>query len=191
MRYILTKLLCLVLALSLFAGCGKTANPAVTSAESPIPEETVRPTENQPETEETEPPIPEHADEQPEEDNMNTIQIIVGNTTFTASLYDNEAAHALSAMLPLTLDMSELNGNEKYYYLDEDLPKEAGVPDEIRTGDLMLYGSSCLVLFYETISSSYSYTPLGKLDDPSGLAQAVGSSSVTVTFQFAGEAAPH
>lgn len=191
MKRILIKLLCLVLALSLFTGCDKTANPAVTSAESPTPEETVQPTENQPETEETEPPIPEQAGEQPEEDNMNTIQIIVGETTFDVSLYDNEAAHALSAMLPLTLDMSELNGNEKYYYLDEALPRASSVPDGILTGDLMLYGSDCLVLFYKDFSTAYSYTPLGRIDDPSGLAQAVGSGSVTVTFQRAGEAAPN
>ena len=47
----------------------------------------------------------------------------------------------------------------------------------------MLFGSDCLVLFYESFSSSYSYTRLGSVDDPSGLAAVLGQGSVEVTFQ--------
>lgn len=46
----------------------------------------------------------------------------------------------------------------------------------------MLYGDRCVVLFYEDFSTSYRYTPLGKIQDSTGLAQAVGSGAVTVTF---------
>lgn len=111
------------------------------------------------------------------------IEIIVGGQTFAATLNDNEAARALMEKLPMTLNMDELNGNEKYYYLDSVLPTNAGVPSGIKTGDLMLYGNSCLVLFYKSFSTSYSYTPLGHLDDPEGLAVALGGGSVQVTFQ--------
>ena len=40
------------------------------------------------------------------------------------------------------------------------------------------------MLFYESISTSYSYTPLGRIEDPAGLAEALGSGSVAVTFQL-------
>lgn len=116
-------------------------------------------------------------------DDTDMIQIIVGETTFSASLYDNETAQALAAMLPITLDMSELNGNEKYCYLNENLPRAASIPDGIRTGDLMLFGSDCLVLFYKDFPTTYSYTPLGRIDDPEGLAEALGNGSIRVSFQ--------
>ena len=118
-----------------------------------------------------------------EEPDMLKIEIIAENQTFSATLYDNAAAKALMDMLPLTLNMSELNGNEKYYYLDTSLPTNASRPSGIKTGDIMLYGNSCLVLFYESFSTSYSYTPIGHIDDPAGLAAALGGGSVQVTFR--------
>ena len=118
-----------------------------------------------------------------EESNMLKIEILIGNEVYTATLYDNAATRNFMDMLPLTLDMSELNGNEKYYYLDTGLPTNASKPSGIKTGDLMLYGDSCLVLFYESFSTSYTYTQLGYIDDPIGLAAALGSGSAQVTFR--------
>jgi hypothetical protein len=46
----------------------------------------------------------------------------------------------------------------------------------------MLYGSKTLVIFYLTFDSSYSYTRLGRVDDPAGLAQALGRSNVRIAF---------
>ena len=117
-----------------------------------------------------------------EEPDRLKIEVVVGNKKFSATLYDNAAADAFIDMLPLTLNMNELNGNEKFYYLDTVLPTNASRPSGINAGDIMLYGNSCLVLFYESFSTSYSYTPIGYLDDPTGLANALGSGSVQVTF---------
>lgn len=110
------------------------------------------------------------------------INITVGGRTYVATLVDNDAARAFAALMPLTVDMSELNGNEKYYYLDTSLPVESSRPGTIHAGDLMLYGSSCVVLFYETFASRYSYTRLGRIENPEGLSEALGSGSVKVTF---------
>lgn len=49
----------------------------------------------------------------------------------------------------------------------------------------MLYGSDCLVLFYESISSGYSYTQLGSIDNPDELSAALGNGNVEVTLQTA------
>ena len=83
-----------------------------------------------------------------------------------------------------TVSMEELNGNEKYTYLSQSLPTARVYPGQIHTGDLMLYDSDCLVLFYEDFATSCGYTPLGKVDDPAGLVEAVGSGAVEVTFQM-------
>ena len=112
------------------------------------------------------------------------INIIVGSTSFTATLADSETGEAFAALLPLTVTMNELNGNEKYHYLSSFLPTDAYQPGTIHSGDLMLYGNNCLVLFYETFNTSYSYTRLGTIDNPSGLASALGSGNVSVRFEF-------
>ena len=96
------------------------------------------------------------------------IEITVQDRKFSAELYENETAENFAEMLPLTLDMSELNGNEKYFYLSDDLPTNSECPDKINSGDIMLYGSSCVVLFYDSFSTSYSYTPIGHIDDTDG-----------------------
>ena len=111
-----------------------------------------------------------------------TVELHIGDTVFSVVLEQNEAVQSLLQQLPLQLEMRELNGNEKYATLPQALPVQAAVPDQIQTGDLMLYGSDCLVLFYETFATSYSYTRLGRVTDASALAETVGSGSVTVTI---------
>jgi hypothetical protein len=104
----------------------------------------------------------------------------VGERRFAITLTGEAAAGALAARLPLTLDMAELNGNEKHVDLPKPLPANATRPGTIRVGDLMLYGSNTLVIFYSTFQSSYSYTRLGRVDGPAGLAGALGSGSTRV-----------
>jgi hypothetical protein len=114
----------------------------------------------------------------------NQMSITIGSSTFRARLYDNATASAFKGMLPMTINMSELNGNEKYSDLPVNLPTNASNPGTIQTGDLMIYGSNTLVLFYKTFSTSYGYTRLGRINDTKGLASAVGSGSVTVTYEL-------
>ena len=117
------------------------------------------------------------------ENNAMQINVTIGNKTFTATLADSETGKAFADLLPMTVTMNELNGNEKYHYLASSLPTDSYQPGTIKTGDLMLYGNNCVVLFYKTFSSSYSYTRIGSVDDPTGLAEALGSGNVAVRFE--------
>ncbi len=111
------------------------------------------------------------------------MKIKIGNSTFTATLYNNSTASTFKSLLPLTVNMHELNGNEKYVDLSSNLPANASNPRIIQNGDLMLYDSSTLVLFYKTFPTSYAYTTLGRIDNPSGLTAALGAGNVTVAFE--------
>ena len=111
------------------------------------------------------------------------MKITIGSAVFTATLNNNATATAFKAMLPLTINMGELNGNEKFYYFSTTLPTNASSGGNMQVGDLMLYGNNCLVLFYEGFNTSYSYTRLGRIDNTSGLVAALGAGSVTVKFE--------
>lgn len=119
---------------------------------------------------------------------MIQVTIQVEDKAFEALLFDHDAARALAQQLPMTVNMKELNGNEKYYDLPAPLPESAEQIGEIHAGDLMLFGSDCLVLFYEDFDTEYRYTRLGAVQDPSGLARALGRGDVTVTFFLADRA---
>ena len=114
----------------------------------------------------------------------NKMRIKIGSKTFPATLDDNATATAFKSLLPVTVNMVDLNGNEKYFDLSGNLPTNASNPRMIQSGDLMIYGSNTLVLFYKTFPTSYSYTRLGRINDPEGLAAAVGSGNVTVTYEL-------
>lgn len=116
------------------------------------------------------------------------IVIRIAEKEFTATLEETETAQAFAALLPFEKNMAELNGNEKYYDLHQNLPSEPKQVGRIEAGDLMLFQNNFVVVFYKTHSTSYSYTRIGKIDDPTGLAEAVGSGDVVMSFAVMDEA---
>jgi hypothetical protein len=108
--------------------------------------------------------------------------IIGGTHRFAVTLEDSPTARAFAQMLPLTLDMPDLNDNEKHVRLPRSLPTNAVRPGTIRTGDVMLYGSDTLVMFYKTFPSSYSYTRIGRVTQVDGLVEALGPGSQRIGF---------
>lgn len=125
----------------------------------------------------------ENSREETGDEQMKEITIEAGGQQFRASIYDNETTQVLMERLPMTLNMEELHGNEKFYYLDEELPTKAERIERIRTGDIMLFGSDCLVLFYDDFSTSYSYTRIGHIEDGEAFADALGEGTVEVSFE--------
>jgi len=111
------------------------------------------------------------------------IRIVIGARTFKASLADNPTASAFKAMLPISLEMSDLHGNEKFFHLSSRMPSKDEKPGNIQVGDLMLWSSKSLVLFYQTFPTPYSYTRIGSIDNPEGLSTAVGSDKITIKFE--------
>ena len=111
-------------------------------------------------------------------DVMNNISVTINDMSYKIIFEDNETINKFISMLPQTFEMTELNGNEKYIYLDYSLPTDSTNPGHIEAGDVMLYGDNCLVIFYKSFNTTYSYTKIGHIYDLLDL----GPDNVTVTF---------
>jgi hypothetical protein len=112
------------------------------------------------------------------------MKITVGRRVFGATLDTNAAATAFKERLPLSLAMHDVNCNEKACDLPADLPTNDTSPRTIRPGDLMIWNSRTVVVFYRNFPTSYRYTRLGRIEDPEGLAEALGAGDVTVKFEL-------
>ena len=102
-------------------------------------------------------------------------------TESTPTILPNEKSLTslnVSQMFYSLYNMSELNGNEKYIYLDKTLPTNSYSPKHIEVGDIMLYGNDCLVVFYKSFDTNYSYTKIGHIDNLEDL----GEENVKIKF---------
>lgn len=116
------------------------------------------------------------------EDNVNNdsvLKITINNNEYEATIEDSETAKSFIALLPKTFSMQELNGNEKYIYMDNSLPSNPVKPEHIQSGDIMLFGDNCLVIFYKSFDTNYSYTKIGHITNLPDL----GNGNITATFK--------
>ncbi|OUN40155.1 hypothetical protein B5G28_01985 [Faecalibacterium sp. An77] len=105
-----------------------------------------------------------------------TIQLQVNGRTFAATLEQNNTARALAQRL------QNYGGFEKVGPLGESLPANDR-QTTTHAGDIVLYQGDQIVLFYG--SNSWSYTRLGRVNNLTGWADALGRGNVTVTFSLA------
>lgn len=128
---------------------------------------------------------------EPKEDttvDTHTFYLTVEGVTFPATFADNQGAEALADLLtdgPLTLSLEDYGGFEKVGSLGQSLPT-SNTHITTQSGDIVLYQSNQIVLFYG--SNAWSYTPLGQVTDLTGWQEALGHGDVTVTFSLT---APH
>ena len=108
------------------------------------------------------------------------VNVIIDNEDYIIELEDNEAARTFKEMLPKEFNMKELNDNEKYVYMDYTLPTNSYEPKHIEKGDIMLYGDNCLVIFYKSFNTSYSYTKIGHIENLASLSD----NDITVRFEI-------
>ena len=110
---------------------------------------------------------------------VSTMKAIINNKEYIINLESNETVNSLINLLPMEITMSELNGNEKYIYLDNTIPTNSYNPNRINAGDVMLYGNNCLVIFYKSFDTSYSYTKIGHIDN----LEELGTGNITVKLE--------
>lgn len=113
---------------------------------------------------------------------QNFMNIKVNNKIFKIVLEDNKTVKSLTQKLPITLEMSDLNNNEKYCYLDFTLPTDSKTVKNIKKGDVMLFGNSCLVIFYKSFTTSYSYTKIGHIENPVDIEIVLGKKDIKVVL---------
>ena len=113
---------------------------------------------------------------------QNFMNIKVNNKIFKIVLEDNKTVKSLTQKLPITLEMSDLNNNEKYCYLDFTLPTDSKSVKNIKKGDVMLFGNNCLVIFYKSFKTSYSYTKIGHIENPADIETALGRKDIKVVL---------
>lgn len=125
---------------------------------------------------------PESAADVSEEETEMKLLVQIGDKTFTARWENNAAARALAeraADNAVTVELRDYGGFEKVGSLGENLPADDRQLTT-QTGDIVLYNGNQIVLFYG--SNSWSYTPLGHIEDLTGWKEALGKSDVTVRF---------
>ena len=177
MRKGLYMIMLAVWGIALLAGCGGELQDAVLpSSQAPSPDTGL-------ESPQTEPEATQETDEKEQAAMKMNVQI--GGQTFTATMEDNQAAKELADMMkagPVTLQMDDFSGFEKVGSLGRNLTA-SNKQTTTTAGDIVLYNGSNIVMFYG--SNSWSYTRLGKIDDLTGWADALGRGSVHVTFRLA------
>ena len=115
-------------------------------------------------------------------DNMQNIIITIKNKEYEAVLYDNSTVRELIKNFPISITMSDLYENEKYYNFSKSFSTSSENVANINKGDIMLFGDNCLVIFYKSFSTRYKYTKLGYIKNLEDLENSLGKGDIEITF---------
>lgn len=118
------------------------------------------------------------------QDEVTEMKVEVNGYTFHAALENNDAVTELVKMMreqPVVINMSDYSGFEKVGSLGTTLPS-SNSQTTTKAGDIVLYNSNQIVVFYG--SNSWSYTRIGHITDLTGWQEALGAGDVTITFSI-------
>lgn len=121
------------------------------------------------------------------EENMknNALMMMIGDTPVTVDWEDNESVNALKELAAngLSIQMSMYGGFEQVGSIGQRLPSH-DVQTTTSSGDIVLYSSSQMVVFYG--SNSWAYTRLGRITDktPAEMRELLSNGDVTITLMI-------
>ena len=98
-------------------------------------------------------------------DSEKRIDVTINNVGYSMTLANNLTALHLLSILPMDLEMEDLNNNEKYSYLSYSIANDNSYTGKIKKGDVLLYQSNCIVIFYKDLETDYLYTKIGHIDN--------------------------
>ena len=118
-----------------------------------------------------------------EEEEETMMQMKINDTPVTVAWEDNESVSALKELAAndLTIQMSMYGGFEQVGSIGQRLPS-SDVQTSTSSGDIVLYSSNQLVVFYG--SNSWAYTRLGHITDktPEEMRTLLSNGDVTITL---------
>lgn len=121
-----------------------------------------------------------------EEVKAKMLRMMIGNTAVAVDWENNESVEALKAQCenePLVIQMSMYGGFEQVGFIGSRLPSN-DAQTTTSAGDIVLYSSNQIVVFYG--SNSWAYTKLGHItdQDASGMASLLSNGNVTITISM-------
>ena len=167
------KFLTIVLAIMLIAltSCGKTSS------------KTTQPTTDEPSTTITTPSDDNSTTKEDETANMK-LSLKIDDMEVDVIWSDNDSVKALKNLAKdgLTINMSKYGGFEQVGSIGSTLPS-ADTRITTNPGDIVLYSSNQIVIFYG--SNTWSYTKLGHINlSKSELTDLLGDESVVITLNL-------
>ena len=121
----------------------------------------------------------ENINENESGETMSNIKVYIDSNAYILKLENNKTVDEFIDLLPQEYVMNELNNNEKYVYIDKSLTTNSYNPKHIEKGDVMLFGDNCIVIFYKSLDTTYSYTKIGHIDNLGD----IGNGNIKVKFE--------
>ena len=104
-----------------------------------------------------------------------------GTKTYKAKSTSTETTKSFLESLPVTLDMKDVDDNQKYGCMYYKITSESAKTNKVKKGDVLLSGESCLIVATEDFKTINKYVVLGHIDNlddvPEGLVKAIFSVS--------------